>query len=97
MNDRDFQKTVKIVIGLFSFLFIFIILLVLVVFRDNIVHGNKDILKPNSNSGYQYNPPSYQYPTTTTTPTNTGVPTTEPMEVVPDDAPMPVDPEARQL
>ena len=102
MNDKQFKKVILGVVFFAIFFFVFMVGIVLIVYRDNIIHGNKEITR-NSTSGYnQY--PSTQYPSTQYNPTqynpnNPNNPNPNAGSEVPvgDNEPPPTDPEARQL
>ena len=97
MNDKQFKKVILGVVFSAIFFLVFMVGIVLIVYRDNIIHGNKEITR-NSTSGYN------QYPTTPYNPTpynpnnpNNPNPTAGSEVPVGDNEPPPTDPEARQL
>lgn len=94
MNDKQFKKVILGVVFFAIFFLVFMVGIVLIVYRDNIIHGNKEITR-NSTSGYN------QYPTTpyNPTPNNPNNPDPNAGSEVPvgDNEPPPTDPEARQL
>lgn len=97
MNDKQFKKVILGVVFSAIFFLVFMVGIVLIVYRDNIIHGNKEITR-NSTSGYnQY--PGGTYNPTPYNPNNPNNPNPNAGSEVPvgDNEPPPTDPETRQL